>query len=197
MAGGGHGHDPSCDLAHGAVTTARIPGRVLVAVYASPLAAVLLRWAGELGFTTVLVEPRSTEVDGDPHPAADHVVTDPAASGADATADVVVTDHHREDLGAVMAPLLASAPRWIGIIGSPRHPAPLHVEGAFVSLVMQPPLAGWRSPSDPAVRAGAGLTGRCHLRRPLARGRSHGRLAVRRLRLPGHSGAAARRSVQG
>ena len=31
--------------------------RLLVAVFASPVADVLLRWGAELGFRTVLVEP--------------------------------------------------------------------------------------------------------------------------------------------
>jgi len=48
--------DPTCGVAHGA--TAEGPAdRVLVAVFASPVAACLVRYGADLGFRTVLVEP--------------------------------------------------------------------------------------------------------------------------------------------
>ena len=37
--------------------------RLLVAVFASPVAEVLVRWGGELGFRTVLVEPTDLAVE--------------------------------------------------------------------------------------------------------------------------------------
>ncbi len=48
--------DPNCGVAHGAPAP-EVTGRVLVAVFASPVAEVLLRWAPELGFRTVLLDP--------------------------------------------------------------------------------------------------------------------------------------------
>ena len=42
----------------------------------------------------------------------------------DLSADVVVTDHHRPELGTVLRDLLAGKARWIGVMGNPRHPAP-------------------------------------------------------------------------
>ena len=39
------------------------PSRLLVAVFASPVADVLLRWGTELGFRTVLVEPGAADVE--------------------------------------------------------------------------------------------------------------------------------------
>jgi xanthine/CO dehydrogenase XdhC/CoxF family maturation factor len=41
--------------------------------------------------------------------------------------DVVVTDHDRPELGDVLASVLATPARWVGVMGSPRHTAP-HVE---------------------------------------------------------------------
>src|SRR3954449_3651289 len=99
--------------------------RVLVAVYASPVAAALATIGRQLGYHVVLVEPDSrlrnsaswaeqavadlAELDGEPELAA---------------ADVVVTDHHRDDLGVHLRDALARPVRWIGIMGNPRHEGP-------------------------------------------------------------------------
>ena len=103
-------------------------GPVLVAVFASPTADVLLRWAPELGYSTVLLDP-------DPERGA------PATGFADVEvdlqdADVVVTDHHRDELGAVLRDALATPARWIGVMGSPRHEGP-HV-AALAALGVPP-----------------------------------------------------------
>ena len=90
-------------------------GRVLVAVFSSPVADVLLRWAPELGYRTVLV---------DPDPARGAPVTGLAEAGDLADADVVVTDHHRDELGEVLRDALATRARWVGVMGSPRHEGP-------------------------------------------------------------------------
>jgi xanthine/CO dehydrogenase XdhC/CoxF family maturation factor len=42
----------------------------------------------------------------------------------DAAADVVVTDHHRDELGPMIRDVLAFPVRWVGVLGNPRHPAP-------------------------------------------------------------------------
>ncbi|MFD2090491.1 XdhC family protein [Blastococcus deserti] len=108
--------------------------RLLVAVFASPVSEVLLRWGAELGFRTVLVEPR-----GAPEGTADVTVRsfgdldDELAAG---TADVVVTDHHREELGEVLRDALVRPARWIGVMGNPRHEGP-HV--AALSALGVPP----------------------------------------------------------
>jgi xanthine/CO dehydrogenase XdhC/CoxF family maturation factor len=41
----------------------------------------------------------------------------------DPTADVVVTDHDRPELGRVLAEVLRYPARWIGVMGSRRHAA--------------------------------------------------------------------------
>ena len=52
--------DPACDVAHG-TAPASAPEeadlRVLVAVFASPVADFLLRYGSDAGYRTVLVEP--------------------------------------------------------------------------------------------------------------------------------------------
>ena len=99
--------------------------RLLVAVFASPVSEVLLRWGAELGFRTVLVEPDAARV-----PAGTPADVTAAGFGeldgelAGGSADVVVTDHHRDELGELLRDALARPARWIGVMGSPRHEGP-------------------------------------------------------------------------
>jgi xanthine dehydrogenase accessory factor len=139
--------------------------RLLVAVFASPVAEVLVRWGAELGFRTVLVEPGEPAVDV---PAERTVrgfaeLADELAGG---TADVVVTDHHREELGEMLRDALARPARWIGVMGNPRHEGP-HV-AALTALGVPPediarvhrPIGldiGSRQPAEIAVSTLAGL----------------------------------------
>jgi xanthine dehydrogenase accessory factor len=147
--------DPACGVAHGSPAP-EVTGRVLVAVFASPIAEVLLRWAPELGFRTVLLDPdpgRGAEVTG--------------FAGLDLTdADVVVTDHHRPELGEVLRDALARPARWVGVMGNPRHEGP-HV-AALAALGVPPeevarvhrPIGldvGSRTPAEIALSTLAGL----------------------------------------
>jgi len=120
--------------------------RVLIAVYRSPVAAALSSIGTQLGFRVVLVEPdpalresaqgadevvgRLGDLDGDPQLA---------------DADVVVTDHDRDDLGVHLRDALARPVRWVGIVGNPRHEGPhvaalaaLGVGAADVARVHRP-----------------------------------------------------------
>lgn len=141
--------------------------RLLVAVFASPVSAVLLRWAPELGFRTVLVEP-------DPSAVAEGSVADVTVAGfaeldgelAAGTADVVVTDHHRDELGELLRDALARPARWIGVMGNPRHEGPhvaaltaLGVPPAEIARVHRPIGLdiGSRQPAEIAVSTLAGL----------------------------------------
>ena len=82
------------------------------------------------------------------------------------TADVVVTDHHREELGELLRDALVARTRWIGLMGNPRHEGP-HV-AALAELGVAPPDVarvhrpigldiGSRSPGEIAVATLAGL----------------------------------------
>jgi xanthine dehydrogenase accessory factor len=111
--------DPACDVAHGAAATPATT-RTLVAVFDSPVARFLLSYARDTGFRPVLLEPdeaRAVASDGVP-------VVRGLGGEVDEATDVVVTDHHRPELGTVLRDALASPARWVGIMGNPRHPAP-------------------------------------------------------------------------
>jgi xanthine dehydrogenase accessory factor len=97
-----------------------VSDRLLVAVFASPVAEVLLRWAPELGYHARLL---------DPDPARGAELT--TFEGDLADADVVVTDHHRDELGVVLRDALAARPRWVGVMGNPR------VEGPHVAALTE------------------------------------------------------------
>jgi xanthine dehydrogenase accessory factor len=161
-----HQHDPSCEVAHGTAPAEPTTDRQLVAVYATPFSEVLLRWGREVGFRTQLVEPEPVRVTDAHRAAADAVLEDPAQATVSPSADVVVTDHDRDDLGPVMAPLLRANPRWMGIMGSPRHTAPhgpaLRDEGVPDDLIatVHRPIGldiGSKSPAEIALSTLAGL----------------------------------------
>jgi xanthine dehydrogenase accessory factor len=142
--------------------------RVLVAVFASPVASFLLRYGADCGFTTVLVEPDGARV-----AAADVLGATTVAGFAeldgrlgDGVADVVVTDHHRDELGVLLRDALARPARWVGVMGNPRHEGP-HV-AALAALGVPPeevarvhrPIGldiGSRAPAEIAVSTLAGL----------------------------------------
>jgi len=155
----GHGDSLACAIAHGAVP-ALTGDRRLVAVFDSPVARELAHIAGHLGYEVVVLEPDRSRVGPLPQ------VTDVASAGLDATTDVVVTDHDRPELGEVLAQVLRGAPRWIGVMGSPRHTGP-HVaalrERGFddeaIARVHRPIglNIGSQSPAEIAVATLAGL----------------------------------------
>jgi xanthine/CO dehydrogenase XdhC/CoxF family maturation factor len=156
--------DDSCAVAHGDVAD-QTATRTLVAVFASPVAGYLIRYGNDLGYRTVLVEPERGRVSDAEHGAPAEVLTAlPAELGADA--DVVVTDHHRVELGPMLRDALASPARWVGIMGNPRHPAP-HIT-ALTELGVSPgdiervrrPIGlniGSRTPPEIAIATLAGL----------------------------------------
>jgi xanthine dehydrogenase accessory factor len=168
--------DPACAVAHSEVPSADaiahgdapapVDGRTLVAVFASPVARNLMHFARETGFRTVLVEPRPDKVTDADRRLAEAIVdaVDPATLADDA--DVVVTDHHRSELGPVLRDVLAGTPRWVGVMGNPRHQAPhiealaaLGVPAADIDRVHRPIglNIGSRTPPEIAVSALAGL----------------------------------------
>jgi xanthine dehydrogenase accessory factor len=153
----------ACEVAHGH-GTASAGAKTLIAAFASPVAEFLLHFAGDAGYRVVLLEP-------DPERAAaarttGYEVTGDAGKYLDATADLVVTDHHRPELGVVLRDALASPARWVGIMGNPRHPGP-HVEALAGLGVAEAEVArvhrpiglniGSRTPAEIAISTLAGL----------------------------------------
>ena len=141
--------------------------RLLVAVFASPVSEVLLRWGAELGFHTALVEPDAARVPAE-------TPADVTAGGfaeldgelAGGSADVVVTDHHRDELGELLRDALARPARWIGVMGSPRHEGPhvaaltaLGVPAGDIARVHRPIGLdiGSREPAEIALSTRAGV----------------------------------------
>jgi xanthine/CO dehydrogenase XdhC/CoxF family maturation factor len=158
-----HDHDAACEVAHGTVPTP-VDGRMLVAVFATPVAQYLLRYAADAGYQPVLVEPDTQlakEAD-----AAGFDVRPGIGSVPDSGTDVVVTDHHREELGVMLRDALASPARWVGIMGSPRAEPPhiqalalLGVDPGEVARVQRPIglNIGSKTPPEIAIATLAGL----------------------------------------
>jgi xanthine dehydrogenase accessory factor len=155
--------DPACAVAHGHAPSPA-NGRTLVAVFFSPVAAYLLHFGRDAGFRPVLVEPDAGQAE-----AARQSGLTPAArlpESLDDAADVVVTDHHRPELGAVLRDALASPARWIGVLGKAHHPAPhipalagLGVPDSEIARVHRPIglNIGSHTPAEIAISALAGL----------------------------------------
>jgi xanthine/CO dehydrogenase XdhC/CoxF family maturation factor len=158
-----HVHDAACEVAHGTVPTPA-DGRMLVAVFATPVARYLLRYAADAGYQPVLVEP-DTELAKEADEAGFDVRSG-VVSVPDSGTDVVVTDHHRDELGVMLRDALASPARWVGIMGSPRAEPP-HIE-ALALLGVDPgevarvhrPIGlniGSKTPPEIAIATLAGL----------------------------------------
>jgi len=167
----------ACAVAHGTVSStgaAPVPAasavpapagadRTLVAVFASPVSGYLLRYAADAGYRTMLVEPDAGRADA-ARMAGFPVL--PAVPEDLEGADVVVTDHHRDELGIALRDALAGKARWVGIMGNPHHVGP-HV-AALESLGVAPgdiarvhrPVGlniGSRTPPEIAIATLAGL----------------------------------------
>jgi xanthine dehydrogenase accessory factor len=140
--------------------------RRLVAVFSSPVSEILLRFGVELGFRSVLVEPDPTRLLGPPRPHGDTFVSDLTAATIDEHTDVVLTDHHRPEIGAVLKEVLAGSPRWVGIMGNPHHEGPhvsalkeLGVPDTDIARVHRPIglNIGSKTPAEIALATLAGL----------------------------------------
>jgi xanthine dehydrogenase accessory factor len=154
--------DANCAVAHGDVQAP--PGtRTLVAVFASPVAAALVRYAQDLGYRTVLVEPERARVANEEADATTVLTRYPPV---DDDTDIVVTDHHRPELGRLLADALKLPARWIGVLGNPHHPGPheaalrdLGVDEREITRIHRPVglNIGSRTPPEIAIATLAGL----------------------------------------
>jgi xanthine dehydrogenase accessory factor len=159
----GHVHDSSCAVAHGDAV-APTEDKVLVAVFATPVAKYLLRYGADAGYRPVLIEPdaeraKQTAADG-------FELADCLDGFAADRIDLVVTDHHRSELGVQLRDALAAGTRWVGIMGNPRHEAPhvtaladLGVPASEISKVHRPIglNIGSHTPAEIAIATLAGL----------------------------------------
>jgi xanthine dehydrogenase accessory factor len=122
---------PAATSATGPVATsasrsARAAGeRTLVAVFASPVAGYLLRYGADMGFRGLLLEPDEGRAAG--AAALGFPLLAAVPDDLDDSVDLVVTDHHRPQLGVMLRDALATKARWVGIMGNPHHAGP-HVE---------------------------------------------------------------------
>lgn len=156
-------HAPVAGTAAGGTGAAGAGDKSLVAVFASPVAAFLLRYAADAGYRGVLVEPDAGRAAG--AAIGGFTVATELPDDLDG-ADVVVTDHHRGELGVILRDALETKARWIGIMGNPRHEGP-HVK-ALTDLGVAPgeiarvhrPIGlniGSRTPPEIAIATLAGL----------------------------------------
>ena len=162
-----HDDDSACAVAHSPVASATgsAPAeRTLVAVFASPVAGYLLRYGADMGYRGLLLEPDEARAAGAAALGFPLLTTIP--DDLDDSADVVLTDHHRSELGVILRDALATKARWIGIMGNPHHVGP-HV-GMLTELGVPPqeiarvhrPIGlniGSRIPPEIAVATLAGL----------------------------------------
>jgi xanthine dehydrogenase accessory factor len=157
-----HDSTPVAQAAAAPATTAHAD-RTLVAVFASSVAGFLLRYGTDAGFRGLLVEPDPVRADG--ARMAGFTVLAQIPEDLEG-ADVVVTDHHRGELGVMLRDALATKARWVGIMGNPHHAGP-HVE-ALEALGVAPgdiarvhrPIGlniGSRTPPEIALSTLAGL----------------------------------------
>ena len=89
-----------------------------------------------------------------------------APDDLDDSADVIVTDHHREELGVMLRDALATKARWIGVMGNRHHEGP-HIEMLAALGVPAEEIArvhrpiglniGSKTPPEIAIAALAGL----------------------------------------
>jgi xanthine dehydrogenase accessory factor len=181
MASHGHDEDSACAVAHGAheLPEARSQDdhgrgqgtgdRVLVAVFASPVAGYLLRYGADMGFRGLLLEPdeaRAAAASALASQIGHCPVAGQVPEDLDDAADVVLTDHHREELGVILRDALTTKARWIGIMGNPHHEGPhvaaltaLGVAAGDIARVHRPIglNIGSRTPPEIAVATLAGL----------------------------------------
>ena len=120
-----HDEDPACEVAHSpvAAATGSAPAeRTLIAVFASPVAGYLLRYGADIGFRGLLLEPDEARAAG--AAALGFPLLTAVPDDLDDSTDVVLTDHHRSELGVILRDALATKARWIGIMGNPHHVGP-------------------------------------------------------------------------
>lgn len=96
----------------------------LVVLGATPVARWLLRWGRDLGYETVLVEPRPERITPEHRKGADRVIDSPDVASLDEETDVIHTDHEAPLVAEHLAALVRGGIRFAGLMGSARHAGP-------------------------------------------------------------------------
>ncbi len=117
-----------------------------------------------MGFRGLLLEPDEVRASG--AAALGFPLLSSVPEDLDGSADLVVTDHHRPELGVMLRDALNTKARWIGIMGNPHHVGPhvqmltdLGVPAGEIARVHRPIglNIGSRTPPEIAVSTLAGL----------------------------------------
>jgi molybdenum cofactor synthesis domain-containing protein len=148
-----------------------LPPPALVVVSATETALHLLRMGRTLGYRTLLLETRAGRTTAAHRTEADDVVERIGDVPLDDRTDVVFTDHDAPALVEMLAPLLRSPARFIGVMGSRGHVGPfveaLRGQGftdADLARLRSPVglSLGGRRPEEIAVSIAAGLVAARH-----------------------------------
>jgi molybdenum cofactor synthesis domain-containing protein len=143
----------------------------LVVVSATDVARELRRQAARLGDDTSLVEPRADRVSAGDRAEPGGVAGSIAEAGIDDRTDVVFTDHDAPGIAELLAEVLRSPARFVGVMGSRRHVGPyldelrsLGFDDAALRRIRSPvglDLGGQR-PDEIALSIAAGLVAARH-----------------------------------
>jgi molybdopterin adenylyltransferase len=123
----------------------RAPRSALVVLGATPVAVWLLRWGRDLGYATVLVEPRAERVTSEHKELADQVVADPDSLDLPGAVDAVHTDHDAPRLAEHVGALVLGGARFVGVMSSSRHASP-HLDALRRLGLPEEQVAAIRSP---------------------------------------------------
>jgi len=118
-----HDEDSACGVAHSPVAPASSPvpaERTLVAVFASPVAGYCSGTAPTWGPQPAARAGRGAARPG-PLPSGSRCSPAIHPTTSTAVTDVVLTDHHRSELGVILRDALATKARWVGIMGILNH----------------------------------------------------------------------------
>jgi xanthine/CO dehydrogenase XdhC/CoxF family maturation factor len=96
----------------------------VVVVSATDVARELRRQLARLGDDTVMLEPRAERVTSADRAEPGVVVVSVADAGIDARTDVVFTDHDATGIADLLAEVLRTGARFVGVMGSRRHVGP-------------------------------------------------------------------------
>jgi molybdenum cofactor synthesis domain-containing protein len=96
----------------------------VVVVSATDVARELRRQAARLGDDTVMLEPREDRVTSADRREPGEVVSSVADARLDQRTDVVFTDHDAPGIAGLLADVLRSEARFVGVMGSRRHVGP-------------------------------------------------------------------------